>query len=424
MFSMILFLVTCHLAYACVQWSTRNRVVQWVGSMAYSLPMFFLIRANLSPTLQVEFSLVENVVMIMVCVASIALAVAGIKRQRRGDAVASELQPKTAVGGYPDLLLRFFPFRCPTSSATRAQLWFEFKSSGMPVLTIGLGISLLVWLLFAISVPVAPVRDFALGIAFFSVPIVLFALGNNAFGIRRKQGRTYASSFEMTQPYGTAQLAGLKTFVRTACVLTASLALGASLWASSSLIGAWGEWQPIAVNKDAVPGLLEMREEFAETFGGLTGLAFAALAVVAAINIATLVNWQAAREALRVRYPRRLYVVQWLPAVLGFVVVLMALADRKGIVSDGTARSFFMATFWVTGAAMLIAAIYFLCNGIATRVLTIRYILGALAIAAIFGVAWRVGIAAGNVFGISWLALGILMVIVLAPWALSRVRHA
>ena len=77
----------------------------------------------------------------------------------------------------------------------------------------------------------------------FSLPVLLL-LGGNAFGIRRKQGRTYASAFEATQPYGTARMAGLKVLVRTACVLAALMVVGVSVWASSSLMGAWGEWMP------------------------------------------------------------------------------------------------------------------------------------------------------------------------------------
>ena len=139
-------------------------------------------------------------------------------------------------------MVNLFRFRCPTSSATRAQVWFELRSSGLPVLTIGLGVALLIFLLFAISIPVGAVRVAAIPVAMFAVPVVLFALGGNAFGIRRKQGRTYASAFELTQPYGTAQLVGLKVLVRTACVLIALIVIGLSVWISSSFLSAWSEW--------------------------------------------------------------------------------------------------------------------------------------------------------------------------------------
>ena len=69
-----------------------------------------------------------------------------------------------------------------------------------------------------------------------SLLTVLF-LGGNAFGIRRKQGRTYVSAFEATQAYGTAQLALLKLLVKSACVLAAIIAIGVSVWISMPLLG-------------------------------------------------------------------------------------------------------------------------------------------------------------------------------------------
>ena len=206
--------------------------------------------------IEVEFSLAENALLVVIGVVSIVLTVAGVARQRRGDSVAIEPRP-AGSGGYPDWLINLFRFPCPTSSATRAQVWFELKSSGLPVLAIGLGVALLIFLLFAISISVAHVRLVAIVATMLSVPIVLFILGSNAFGIRRKQGRTYASAFELTQPYGTAQLAGLKVLVRTACVLVALIAIGVSVWASSSLLGAWGDgcWRAA---RTRIPGLLKI----------------------------------------------------------------------------------------------------------------------------------------------------------------------
>ena len=229
--------------YTCIQWSTRSRVVQWVGSIVIRLAVVLLLKHRVASPLQVEFSLVENAVLVLIGVVSFGLTVAGVARQRRGDAVAVVPQRKEGSGGYPDWLITLFRFPCPTSSATRAQVWFELRSSGLPVLTIGLAVAMLIFLLFAISIPIAPARhrchwrhDVC------PCRSLLFALGGNAFGIRRKQGRTYASAFELTQPYGTAQMAGLKVLVRTACVLVALITIGVSVWASSSLMSAWGEW--------------------------------------------------------------------------------------------------------------------------------------------------------------------------------------
>jgi hypothetical protein len=419
--SVVAWILAFHLCYACVQWSTQNRVVQWVGSIAFSLPLFFLLKYRVASPLQVEFSLIEHAVMVSMCVVAFALTVAGVARQRRGDAVATV--PRAAgSGGYPDWLVNLFRFPCPTSSATKAQVWFELKSSGLPVLVIGLGVAILIMLLFAISTAFGQVRLVAVPVVMLAVPIVLFGLGSNAFGIRRKQGRTYASAFELTQPRGTAQLASLKVFVRAICVLVALMAISASLWASNSMVGAWGEWV-LNNHTDVAPELLKLRQRFADALGGLTAFAHVALAIVASIAVAGVVAWQATREALRARFPRLLLVVQWLPAVLGLTIILLTLALRKGFGPVPLVGDIVKATFWIAGAAMLSATIYFLWSGFAERVLTIRYACGALVISAAFGSAWRAGIPAGDVVGIVWLALVILMVSVLAPWSLNRIRH-
>lgn len=420
--SVTLILVSWHLAYTCAQWATRSRVFQWIVSIAFSFPMFFLLINNITTPLGVEFSLVENVVLVLVGVVSIALTFAGVARQRRGDSVAVVPQQKEWSGGYPDWLVTLFGFRCPTTSATRAQVWFELRSSGLPVLTIGFGVSMLILLLYAISTSIESVRYVAIPLAILSVPIALLGLGNNAFGIRRKQGRTYASPFEATQPCSTAKLTGLKVLVRTACVLVALIAIGASLWASSSLLSTWGQWF-MDGNKDALPDLLKVRQKISDAFGGLTGYAHAALAIVATLVVAGVVTWQAAREALRARYPRLLLVVQWLPAVWGLTIILLALAARNGITSMNLAGEFFTATFWISAAAFLFATTYLLWSGLAERALTMRYACGAFALAAAFGAAWRAGMPATGIDGLLWLVLGMLMIIVLAPWSLSRARH-
>ena len=73
---------------------------------------------------------------------------------------------------------------------------------------------------------------------------------------------------------------------------------------------------------------------------------------------------------------------------------------------------------------MVFATIYLFWSGFAERVLTIRYACGALVVSAAFAAAWHAGLhCRGRRIGILWLALVILTAIVLAPWALSRVRH-
>jgi len=421
LFSVALWMMAFHLACTCIQWSTRNRIVQWTGSIAIGWPLYFLLKHSVHSQLRVEFSLAENALLVLICILSLVLAVVGVAQQRRGDAVAG--MPRAAGSmGYPVWLVSFFRFPSPTSSATRAQVWFELKSSGLPVITIGVTFAVLISLLFTLSVTFAPLRTIAIGFTALSLPFLLIALGGNAFGIRRKQGRIYASVFEATQPFGTAQLVGLKVLVRASCVLIALAAIGLSVWACSSLLGAWGTWMPEA-GKNVLPDLLKVRQRVAETFGGLTAYSYAALAIFASIAVAAIVAWQATRESLRARYPRLLFFVQAAPVVYSFAIILLTFLLRKGFGPVPLVAEIIRVTFWISGAAMVLATIYFAWHGFTERVLTIRYSCTALVISAVFVASWLAGFPAARVVEISWLALLILMIGVLAPWSLNRVRH-
>ena len=153
-------------------------------------------------------------------------------RQRHGDATGGHSPDRRLPripGGW---LVSLFRFPCPTLSATRAQVWFDLKSSGLPVLTMGVVLAIVTPLVFVITGPIE-CRSvlYAVSWAMISVLAVLM-FGLNAFGIRWRQGRAYASAFEATQPYGTARLASLKVLVRSVCVLAALVAVGVSAWAS------------------------------------------------------------------------------------------------------------------------------------------------------------------------------------------------
>jgi hypothetical protein len=415
--SVALWIVTFHVLCIAIQWSTQNRVVQWVGSFVICAPLFFLLKERVASPLRVEFSLAENTLMALACLVAFGLTVAGVARQRHGGAVAPMLRTKSA--GYPDWLVGLFRFPCPTSSATRAQLWFELRSSGLPVLAIGLSSALLIFLLFAISIPVPVVRPFALASAMFFAPALLLYVGGNAFGIRQKQGRTYVSAFEATQPNGTAQLAGLKVLVRTACVLVALIAVGVSVWGSSSLISAWGEWL-LDGKTDSSQGLLKFRREIGDSFfGGLTGYALAARAIVASIAVAITVASFAVLAALRARYPRHLLVAGSLLLLYGLVLVLLVMASENGIGPEFLLHATLKATFWIAAATPVVATAYLFWSGFAERALTIRYAVGALVISVAFAVASL----PGNTVSMLSTVLLSLMVCVLAPWSLNRIRH-
>jgi hypothetical protein len=431
LFSVTVWMVSFHLVCTCIQWSTRNRVAQWVGSLALGWPFYFLLHDRMTVPLRVEFSLAENALMVLIGIAAFAVAVAGVARQRRGDAVATAPKP-AGSGEYPDWLIAAFRFSCPTSSATRAQVWFELKSSGLPALAIGLSLAIMIFLLFAIGIPIVPVRPFAIFAVMISAPAVLFLLGGNAFGIRRRQGRTYVSAFDSTQPYGAAQQAGLKILVRTGCVLAALLIVGVSVWTSSSLVGAWAPW-PMDGKPDATVGLLKLRSDIQGAFAGLTGYMLAAQAVVTSIGVAVTVAWLAAVTALRARYPRRMLVAVSLLFLYCFALVLLAVAKERGIVSAFLLDTMVGATCWIAAAAMVFTTLYLLWSGFAERALTARYTCGALVISAAFGAAWVMALRVAGVQlgGMSTTdavmmlspVLLPLMSSVLSPWSLNRIRH-
>jgi hypothetical protein len=362
--------------------------------------------------------------------ATFAVTVVGVARQRRGDAIATE--PQAAMGtGYPVWLINLFRFSCPTSSPTRAQLWFELRSSGLPILAIGFGVAMLIFLMFAIGIAVPSVRTTALFFGMFSGLFVLLLFGSNAFGIRSKQGRLYASPFDATQPYGTAQMAGLKVLVRASCVLVALLAIGVSVWASSGLMSAWGEWK---VDGNAVTsGLMYRRTQVAAFLARQAGSSLVAMAIVASIGIVAIVAWQAAREALKVRYPRQVVIAQWLPAAWGLVIILLAVSGSVGILPNPVAQMGVVAAFVIATVALFLAPVYLLWRGHAERALDLRYAGGGLVILATFAGAYATLLrAAGEPHaGLHWTALLLLswpvLILMLggavAPWALNRVRH-
>ena len=142
-----------HLAYTCIQWSTRSRVVQWIGSIVHHFAVVLsaqgsrgvaaagrvLARRERSDDLDWRRFVRSH---------GCRRSAAAPRRCRRDRASA-----EGGIGRIPGLAGHLFRFPCPTSSATRAQVWFELKSSGLPVLAVGLAVAILIFLLFAISIP-------------------------------------------------------------------------------------------------------------------------------------------------------------------------------------------------------------------------------------------------------------------------------
>lgn len=308
-----------------------------------------------------------------------------------------------------DRLITLFRLECPTSSATRARVWFELRSGGLRVIAIGLGVALLIYILFAMGIPYVLFRPFAIISVLGGAPAALVLFTRNAFGIRRKQKREFLSAFEATQPCGTAQLAGAKLLVRTACVLIAMLAIVGSAWKSSSLVSEWGPWKAGA-SQETNLNLLNTRSALGEDFFGAEGYEFAANVVDPLIFVILLVSGLAALSALDARYPRRLRVVGSL-----LLLFILALQTGRGFLP----QAIYSAMPWIVVAAMLFTTGYFLWSGFKERALTTGFLCGALVISAANALACLPG-SFSSILGTALLPL---MICVLALWALSRIRH-
>jgi hypothetical protein len=428
-----------------IGWWARSMVVLMLGIAVALFSLGNAIGSRLDSFPRgIDYPLTDYAVMALISLVCFGLTVATVARQRRGDAQAAVTS--TPGSGLWAWLIDRFRFRCPTSSATRAQVWLALKSNGWPVLTMGVGFAILILLVSAVSGPI----DAALNAdpdvtcqieeCFFvraATPLMItpfalltiFLLGGNAFDIRRKQGRAYVSAFDAAQAYGTAQLTILKLLVQSVCVLAAVIAIGASLWISMPLLG-----DAVFVQIWGVP-LSSRRPVIVDAFAGLASYEQVAMAIVAAVGVVVGVAAFAVFRALRTRYSHRVSIASVLLALYGLVFAWLAVAVRlePEIASRYHLDVVYGAMSWSALAAMGLTTAYLFWSGFAEHVLTVRYVGGAVAISAAFGAAWltvlqmagaqQAGISTANAVSIVSAALLPLMASMLAPWSYSRIRH-
>jgi len=438
-------------------WSTRDRTVQVFVPMVALAVAFLTVQERLTgveiednfdwpprlwPTL-FDWPRTDYAWLTLIGLVCFGITVFMVTRQRRGDQLVGFTW--TPDWGLRDQFVSGFRLPCPTSSATRAQAWLDLKSNGLPVLTIGAACAMAVLLVSAASGPIdaalnanppapCPIEECfyvrampPLIMTPFSL-LTVFVLGRNAFGIRRKQGRTYVSAFEATQAYGTAPLAILKLLVHSACVLAAVIAIAASFWISIPLLG-----DKVFVQVWGVP-LSSRRALVIDAFAALTGYRQLALVVVATVSVVIAVAGFAVFGALRTRYSRRATITSILLVLYGLVFVWLAVGVR---VDPATASRLHLdvvygAMGWLATAAMVFTTIYVFWSGIAEHALSIRYASGAVAIAAAFGAAWLTalhitgeqlaGMSAMNAFWAMSPAFLLLMASGLVPWSYGRIR--
>jgi hypothetical protein len=437
-------LAAFHVAQWAAQWGTSSKAVQWCGSIVAAMGFTGLAmwRGREWPA-RFDFSIGDYTLMAAVAAACFSLTVAGVARQRRGDALA--FNPRTVTrSGFLDWLAGLFPSTCPTASATRAQIWFELKSSGLPVLAIGGALAIVIPLLVVIGVQIDVVLSrfyhrpaglagpaslaAAMVVALFS-PSTVLLLGGNAFGIRTRQGRTHASVFDATQACGTARIACLKVLVRSVCVLAALVAVGVSVWAAMSFIAVSDSGAPL----QRYEPVRSWQRALEGPIGAMSASQLLALAFIISAGVAIMVAVRAALPALRTRYPRLLKIAGWTLLLDGVVLVLLSLGARRGIVAEVVAVAIFKASRWGVAAAIGLAALYVVWRTFAERLLTLRATLVVVLISAAFATAWvtvlrATGMPLADMPTLDALAMLSpaalpLMASVLAPWSLSCARH-
>jgi hypothetical protein len=447
-------------------WSTRIRAIQLLVMMyavtkglmmamerltAVEIPDSFDWPPRLWPTL-FDFPRTDYAWIALISLACFGVTVAGVRWQRRGGArIATPTLwtgSNTAIAGTPgaglwDRLVGLFRFPCPTSSAARAQLWLDLKSNGLPVLTIGVALAIVIVLLSAVSGPIdaawnadpgvsCPIEEcfWARAMPPLLAPLSLFivlALGGNAFGIRRRQGRAYISAFEATRAYGTAPLAVLKLLVKSVCVLAALVAIGVSVGISLPLLG-----DAVFIQMWEVP-LNSQRSALTAAVEALTAYEQLALAVVVAGGVALWVASWAALGALWTRYPRRLTIAASLLLLYGLALALLGLAAWRGIGPEIPLGAILRTTSWAAVSAIVLATGYLLWRTFAERLLTVRQAWGVVFLSTAFAAAWLTALRAAGVSlagmsaaGAAWMLVAALIpltISVLAPWSYSRIRH-
>jgi hypothetical protein len=429
-----------------IYWSSRSVLVQqFLGAVVSGAWLLYAIhRISLFPEGQdwndspsvwptaFQLTLSDWLMFALVGLTSLGVTGYSVARQRRGDAGAAW----TPGSGWPAWMVSLFRWPCPTDSATRAQIWFDLKSRGLPVLSLGVMIAIFNTSLFAISnvldaanpdwtIPAGPM---AMMFALMSFPALLVIGGLNAFGIRWRQAGTY---FEATQPYSTARLASVKVVVRSACLFAALLVVGGSMWAFLSsfplLTGDKLFWKMTGMAH------IVFLRGVGSAFGALNGFEKLSLLIVTLLAVFVWVATLAVILPLWVRYPRRGNIAASALLLGGLSVSVLALAGRLGLVPEVLVDATFTTMRWIIATALALATIYLLWSGLSERLLSTRFAFGALAAFLAFGAAWlavleMAGMRLADMPAtgvVSWLSLALspLLAALLVPWSLGRFRH-
>lgn len=430
-----------------VYWSSRSMATLtlstvvvfavWTRLARHRLDFEYHDPPDLWPTL-FGFSLTDAALMTLIGFACFGVTAIRVAQQRRGDAQVAV--PLISGGRLRAWLIELFRLPCPTGSAARAQVWYDLKSNGLPLLAIATALAVMILLLFAISNPIDNllhdefhftcekvreqrcfvVRGWAMFFAMLS-PVIMLGIGGNIFGISWRKGRI--STFDAIQPCGTARFTWLRILTSVVCILCAIAIVQVSAWISIAAFGAETFKQVTNIPLGRFQG----------AFKGLEVHEWLALAFLLFMLVCSWVAVRAALGAIWVRHSRGMAIAAVLLFFVSLAMVLLAFAEHRGAVSASMAGTMFAALGWSSLAAFVSLVVYLFWKGFADRVLTPAYLCVAMVTAMVFGVAWLTvwhltgeelsGKSAMSAVAAMSPSLLPLILGLLAPWSLNRIRH-
>jgi len=254
-------------------------------------------------------------------------------------------------------------------------------------------------------------------------PFVVLRMGiDNVFGLQRKPGRTYASTFDASQAIGTLPLVTIKVLVRASCFLFALSALAVSVWLSVPLLREWSTILPR--NHEA---LISGRRAVASAIEALTGPQRAALAMLIVSGNSATVALAASLQVLRLLHPMRVYAGSLAFLVYTLMFLLWARQASAGI------EAVIMGAYpWVLAAAISLSTLHVFRLAITERLITARHAVGAALLWAACATSWLMLTQGGlDIAAMPWASVALMLslsllpatAVALTPWAYSLIRH-
>jgi hypothetical protein len=341
-----------------------------------------------------------------------------VGRQRHGEDAPSGSDPRTAQSAWEsgDILesirstcREVLRWRCPTSSPTAAEIWFELQYYGIPVLVIGALLALCIPALISWGNAVHSAIPVVLAACTLAAPL-LAGVGASIWN-RRDSSRAKVPAFEAARPIGTATLIGLQLLVSSACIGAAWIVMSASFWLSLPLL------TDLHLSGSPAARASEVMQQY--------GVRLVGAVIVGFTLLATLLAFLAALRAFASSYGFRV----WLAAgclVLYFIAVAVAFVQGRigGVVID--------AHLWSLVLVIPVGTLLALGKALAAGSLKPRQAAASVFAWLLFAALCLDLLRTNGVMhapaAITALALAStllpLMAVGIAPWSLSLIRHA